>query len=387
MSVMMLMASVVFLLVPSSGAWVIPAASVSPRQNFEIRSMAEVDPAEASSGETKTLKGPSTAEQPKRLPVDYGLSDEEFEQWLSIELHRANPEVAELYPDLFKSAPKCITKWRHRYRGDMALWKRIFKKDRVIKEFVEAAPIIDALVKWIDQNEDPNKITLVNLASGKGYLSMMLSELLPPDKVEKCILVDKQFPMANSMPLAHHINWDHIYGTNPTTKQQYFGTWPIPLHTSKQNIQRSCNKRQMKKILFDRAPGPIVVLAVHLCGKLSLHAVDMFNDHSNVAFFALKPCCLPPIQYRKDTFSLGNGRYTFPASEVCAVGKWSGKEWIGPPRWHLKDRFDKWSNHLLNGIAITIPEKEQKYSQEVTVQTSGGYQNTFLFAELTHDVV
>jgi hypothetical protein len=335
----------------------------------------EVEPIRAASGHSSV----GSSQSQKIQSIDFGLSDDEFEQWLAIELQQGYPNVAELYPKLFQLAPKCITKWRHRYRGDMALWKRVFKKERVIKEFVEAAPIIDELMAWIDRNQDLDKITIVDLACGKGYLSMMLSELLPPEKVEKCVLVDKQWPMCGSMPKAHHINWDHIYGTNPTTKQQYFETWPIPLHTSKQNIQRSCNKRQMKKILFDRAPGPIVVLAVHLCGTLSLHAVDMFNDHSNVEFFALKPCCLPPIKYEKEVFSLGGGQYTFPASEVCAAGKWSGKEWIGPPRWHLKDRFDKWSDHLLHGIVVD-KKRDQKHSQEIMVQTSGGYQNTFLFA-------
>ena len=301
--------------------------------------------------------------------LDFGLSDAEFEEWLAKELSQY--ELAEEYPDIFSKAPRCITNWRKRYRGNAVLWKRIFKKERVFKEFIEAVPIMDALSTWIQYQDN---VTIVDLASGKGYLSMMLSEMLPPDRVEKFILIDKQWPMCGSMPQAHHINWDHIYGTN-AQGQSYFETWPIPLHTSKQNMKRSSNKRSMKRIIFDQAPGPVAVLAVHLCGTLSLDGVEMFNDHSNVSFFALKPCCLPGMEFSKETLKVGN-YYAFPGSDVCAAGKWSLKKWKGPPRWHLEGRFHKWSHHLLEGI-----DEPHKIKRRIMVQTNGGYQNTFLFAE------
>jgi hypothetical protein len=301
--------------------------------------------------------------------LDFGLSDAEFEEWLAKELSQY--ELAEEYPDIFSKAPRCITNWRKRYRGDPVLWKRIFKKERVFKEFIEAVPIMDALSTWIQYQHN---VTIVDLASGKGYLSMMLSEMLPPDRVEKFILIDKQWPMCGSMPQAHHINWDHIYGTNAQGRS-YFDTWPIPLHTSKQNMKRSSNKRSMKRIIFDRAPGPVAVLAVHLCGTLSLDGVEMFNDHPNISFFALKPCCLPGMEFSKETLKVGN-YYSFPGSDVCAAGKWSLKKWHGPPRWHLEDRFHKWSHHLFEGV-----DEPHKIKRRIMVQTNGGYQNTFLFAE------
>jgi hypothetical protein len=66
---------------------------------------------------------------------------------------------------------------------------------------------------------------------------MLLSEILPKEKVERCILVDKAWAIASKETTElkpHHMNWEHIYGTNPLTDDSYFTTWPIKLYTSKQ---------------------------------------------------------------------------------------------------------------------------------------------------------
>ena len=41
------------------------------------------------------------------------------------------------------------------------------------------------------------------------------------------------------------------------------------------------------------ARAPFLVLAVHLCGTLSVKAVEMFNAHDTASMLCLKPCCLP----------------------------------------------------------------------------------------------
>ena len=229
--------------------------------------------------------------------IDIEWTDDEFETYLHTELMK-HPLSTE-YPALFDMAPKIICKWRQRYRGNAPLWKRLFQKDRVLKEFIEAVPIIDAVQTLVtngggvnDNNDNTasrlengegkkinNKYTIIDLACGRGYLSMILSELLPPDKVEKIVLVDKAWAMHNITPESHHISSAHIYGTVTTTtdskiddddddddthgvdaedavvqenerqKQQsattaadipctYYSTWPIPLNTSKVNLKK-----------------------------------------------------------------------------------------------------------------------------------------------------
>ncbi len=273
--------------------------------------------------------------------IDIEWTDDEFETYLHTELSK-HPLSTD-YPSLFDMAPKIICKWRRRYRGNAPLWKRLFQKDRVLKEFIEAVPIIDSVQTLvtggrgaIDDNDDTsrlknrenNKYTIIDLACGRGYLSMILSELLPPDKVEKIVLVDKAWAMHNVTPESHHISSSHIYGAVTTTtdsevdddnhgldagavqedkerqKQQsaaataipcsYYRTWPIPLNTTKVNLKKSKEISNMERRLWRGDDGhPIILLAVHLCGTLSLRAVELFNNNPNTVLFCLKPCCLP----------------------------------------------------------------------------------------------
>ena len=161
----------------------------------------------------------------------------------------------------------------------------------------------------------------------------------------------------------------------------------------------------MKKRIFDEAKGPIIILAVHLCGTLSIKAVSLFNENSNVKRFALKPCCLPPMLHanRGDIFQIGN--HEFDAKDVCSNGWFTRKKWDGPPRSHLQPKFDRWTDHLFKGIDIGTPLEPgaidadyrvmesslngAKAKDEITIQLDGGFQNTYLFAErrpLTSDI-
>ena len=101
---------------------------------------------------------------------------------------------------------------------------------------------------------------------------------------------------------------------------------------------------------------------------------------------------------RGDVFELG--RHSFLASDVCAAGRFRGKKWYGPPRWHLEGRFEKWSEHLFAGVDLGESEyvneatsgdvtSQRLYKDtngnrakiKETIQMDGGYQNTYVIAE------
>lgn len=137
-------------------------------------------------------------------------SDKQFQVWIHEQLQEeAGPVLYEKYGEqVFDKLSKCITLWRKRYRdGDSAkLWKRLFKRDRVVKEIIESLPIIHAIDGWVaSASNDDEPVTIIDLCSGKGYLSMLLSEYLPASRVKKCILIDKAWPMCFSEPQPHHI--------------------------------------------------------------------------------------------------------------------------------------------------------------------------------------
>ena len=177
--------------------------------------------------------------------INYGLSDEEFHAWLTQQI--SNCPGRNTYSSVYEDSINAIVKWRKRYRGNPLLWKRIFK-ERIIKELVESAPVIEYVRRAVASSSDEQeKFTIIDLCSGKGYLSMFLSEILPEDKVERCVLVDKAWAIASKDTTElkpHHMNWDHIYGTNPLTDDLYFTSWPINLFTSKQGmllvLRKSC---------------------------------------------------------------------------------------------------------------------------------------------------
>jgi hypothetical protein len=366
----------------------------------------------------------------------FTMSDDEFCTYMSS--HLQQNALSRYFPDIFSKAPHCMTNWRRRFGDNPPLWRRLFDKDRVIKEFVEAVPVLDAVVKLINQQTTTTdrQYHIIDLCSGKGYLSMLLSELLPPSKVHRIVLMDKAFPMRNQQPQSHHINWEHIYGerpnketkhhvststtttttTSPSTTQYYYETWPISLDTSKQDLKASRQLINIRRHYLNKEY-PAIILAIHLCGTLSLRAIQLFNENPDtVHFLALKPCCLPGMVHAKRHEMFEIGGYQFDSNEVCIHGKWKQNKWVGgPPRSHIQQKFQVWSRHLYcgildndkyNGVTARGEEKEEmghdndnaghtssnasmtctstisrKMHCRVMVQQDGGFQNDFLFAQ------
>jgi hypothetical protein len=330
------------------------------------------------------VEQPTNEEEIKDLSQEAEKSavwtDEEFEAFIEKELKKE--PLRKEYPGIFEKAPNIISSWRQRYEGNSPLWKRLFHKGKVLKEFIDAAPFIDAIQRLVINTELRNgeKFRIIDLACGRGYLSMFLSELLPSEKVERCILVDKQWPMHNAPPKPHHINWGHIYGSfkDSSIPFNYYESWPVTLNTSKINLKNAKEVSNMEERLFQNYQGPIILVAVHLCGTLSIKAVELFNRNPETKFFCLKPCCLPTMVHakRNEIFELGG--HSFPAKEVCMAGKWKKGEWHGPPRTTTKQYFERWVQHLFLGIDGAEAKKIKK---TIMVQRFGGYQNEFLLAE------
>jgi hypothetical protein len=375
---------------------------------------------------------PPPRQQRQRFSDFSTASDAEFKQILRERLE-ANP-LAQDYPEIFAKAPDCFLKWRRRFATtNPSLWRRLFHVDRVLKEFTEAVPVLDAVSKLIETDtrlreavgghQQQQQYTIIDLCSGKGYLGMILSEILPPSKVFRIVLMDKAWPMRNAAVKPQHINWEHIYGTyteseknanendsnntrerpktltpknigdekendddsehaTETASRSYYDTWPIPIDTSKQDLKSSRQLLQIQKhYLSNPDEHPVILLAIHLCGTLSLRAIDLFNTNPTVRFMALKPCCLPGMIHAKrfELFRVGN--HCFEASEVCIHGKWKKKKWEnGPPRSHLRPKFQKWSGHLYRGIGWgdTLDEtltEEEKDNDDVQKQNANGGAN------------
>ena len=282
-----------------------------------------------------------------------------FADWLDKALRAAPNQAA--YGQTYLDSAAAVVRWRRRYRGNPKLWNRLMK-DKVVKELIECAPVVAACRDYVDAHTKP--VTVVDLCSGKGYLAMLLSELLPKDKVSRIVLVDKAWPLnGQDEPLPHQINWDHIY--------DYYEDWPITLTTSKQDLKCKSSVRGMKRRMLDEAPGDIVVLAVHLCGTLSLKALDLFNSHEKCSFLVLKPCCLPGLVHSKRDEVFVVGDHSFDSKEVCSNGRFKGNVWKGPPRHLIRGKFESVGAEPRAGGEVEGDGVRKL--ENITVQTEGGF--------------
>eukprot|EP00435_Cladocopium_sp_Y103_P008782 s361_g2.t1 len=308
----------------------------------------------------------------QRLPLPGDEPPEDFDVWLQRELSAG--QLGEKFPSLCLRLAEVASSWRRRF--DPQLWGRLArdKCSTLIKEAREAVPAIDFVQQRMkDLDERDGKITIVDLCSGLGFLGMFLSELLPPDRVQACLLMDQAWPMKGStgeMPSVPsrkgrtRLNWDHIYNLH----------WPIPLVTRRCDLKLPSTHLQILSRLLDPAPGPVMILGIHLCGLLSIRAIETFNQGPKCVAFGLKPCCLPSMHYARQQVRWTLGAHTFAAAEVCCWGSYHHNRWTGPVKATMAPRFRCWAEHLHRGI-----QSEWKAIVRVEL-VEAHYQDTYLFA-------
>ena len=102
-----------------------------------------------------------------------------WRNWLQGEL-----EQSAAYSEHGRLLDECCAiaaSWRVRFWERRALWGRIRRGSRLVKELVEAAPVLaraKAQVERLQLKEGQPRLVVLDLCSGFGYLGMFLSELL-----------------------------------------------------------------------------------------------------------------------------------------------------------------------------------------------------------------
>ena len=142
-------------------------------------------------------------------------AEESFARWIGRKVRACT--LYSLYPDIFEEGVAVIMKWRARYAGRSDIWSRFIKGKagntiRIVKEFCESVPVIYSVRRSIatleaeeaaerqqagggpsSESEQPKRVTILDLCSGFGFLSMFLSEMLPAHRVNRIILIDIQW--------------------------------------------------------------------------------------------------------------------------------------------------------------------------------------------------
>ena len=216
--------------------------------------------------------------------------------------------IATQHPELLTKCRPIVQLWHDALsRSDPPLWNRL--RRALPKELNESAFIIREMMEFFDDvgegSEEDSPYTIVDMCSGVGFLSMFLSHLLPPKKVSRIWAVDTLFGLSDkalagvptkdveqgetTSSQGNDTNRPHLSSDHLTSAIAH----PIPIRPRKANIKKGRELKQIAKHCIDKAPGPTIILGVHLCKSLSVHTVRLFNTSEKACRLYLKPCCLP----------------------------------------------------------------------------------------------
>eukprot|EP00913_Durusdinium_trenchii_P019456 g18291.t1 len=221
----------------------------------------------------------------------------------------------------------------------------------------ESAPVIQRVREWIEALPSSSpKACILDLGAGYGFLSMLLAELLPPEKVKEFCLMDMSYPNMGVDNSSGSTSVEHIYKL----------PWPIPMYTLKVDLKKKNTLNQIAERLLhseDLRSRPIFALG--------LRAAQLFNENAEVAGFAFVPCCFPTSRHVTQQVVYQLGRHRFAA-----------KDFLDPKVVPSNtDRFQRWAEHILEGIEVSGAEKRLE-RHELHRPTNGMFaQNLYLFAE------
>ncbi|CAE7683839.1 unnamed protein product [Symbiodinium sp. CCMP2456] len=251
--------------------------------------------------------------------------------------------VAGLFPDLCAEVVEILGRWYKRF--NLKTWSRIVKVCKgsahqvpcVLKELNESAPVIEKVRRWVDSlPATAPKACIVDLGAGFGFLSMLLAELLPPERVAKFFLLDMTYP-----------NLGVGNSSGSTSIEHLKGGWKIPMYTLKVDLKKKTTLNQLAARVF-RAPvseadprwAPVYACGIHLCNTLGIRAAQLFNENVDVRGFAFVPCCFPTSRHLTQDVIYQLGEHQFAARDFLDAKTMPSNN----------DRFSRWAEHILEGI-------------------------------------
>ncbi|CAE7364106.1 unnamed protein product [Symbiodinium sp. CCMP2592] len=251
--------------------------------------------------------------------------------------------VAGLFPDLCAEVVEILGRWYQRF--NLKTWSRIVKVCKgsahqvpcVLKELNESAPVIQKVRSWVDSlPTTAPKACIVDLGAGFGFLSMLLAELLPAERVAKFFLLDMTYP-----------NLGVGNSSGSTSIEHLKVGWKIPMYTLKVDLKKKTTLNQLAARVF-RAPvseedtrwAPVYACGIHLCNTLGIRAAQLFNENVDVRGFAFVPCCFPTSRHLTQDVIYQLGEHQFAARDFLDAKKMPSNN----------DRFSRWAEHILEGI-------------------------------------
>lgn len=279
--------------------------------------------------------------------------------------------VAQSDPELLERGLAALGRWHKRFPTQV--WGRMTKTGegstkhmpKVLKEFDEVAPILRQVERWImELPPDAPPASVVDLCSGFGFLGMFLAEIIPDAErhLAEIILVDRGWPNPH-IGSKGTISNEHIYD---------HGAWRVPMQTIKMDIKEQSNVRSLVRRVLAYQDRPCFICAVHLCGTLSLRAVQLFNATERAQALALVPCCMPPKRHAIQEVVYELGGHTFSAQGVRDTDK-NGS---------ATARFHSWVENVQ--MAVDPGENGEKWLKTIRVHSSGRHSKSEAYSQDLH---
>jgi len=216
---------------------------------------------------------------------------------------------------------------------------------------MKSRPVVHDVLNFVKNAKE--KITIIDLCSGFGFLSMLLSEILSPEKVVEIRLIDFAFEDDSSdLPEPQH----------PITRKHLDDfDWPIGLIPQRLDLQT-----QTEHVVHNIETNTIII-GIHLCGTLSIRAVEVYNKFNFVKQLYLKPCCMPG----------GKGKAKYQGT--LQVGNHIFERKLLYERSGYAKKFQCWCDQLLLGIDSS--DRGCKIVKISTTKEEAQRKNNFLFGE------
>lgn len=165
--------------------------------------------------------------------------------------------IAQQLPHNMSSSVSCVLAgWKKSGRLRREIWSQLTGQLQLcdadalclerwfVRRLREYWPLVQAITDKIKAQCALTPATIVDLCSGPGLFSMLLAQLLPPDKVDKLVLIDTRWPLAsNQVPKPNQFSREHIECSS----------WPISVEVKKCNIKKSGHQRDLKSRVLSQA--------------------------------------------------------------------------------------------------------------------------------------
>jgi hypothetical protein len=170
--------------------------------------------------------------------------------------------------------------WATQWGRDKAM-KSLFNGNAIYHEIDEYIVPLFNLLSYMEafgKQASAERIALLDVASGKGYLSLLISSLSVHisalRNIESITMVDKNKSM----------NLKHLDRIKEDGQAQHS---PIPILF----VQMDLHQRGIEQLVSGLTCTPVAI-AIHPCKRLSSRCVELFNKLQIAALF-LAPCCVP----------------------------------------------------------------------------------------------